>query len=275
MARIELPLARREFIADLAEDVWVTFSGERQAFLDGIAEAASVGLTYADFEDAFDGIIEHKFGRFHIFCNIAKDMQANFPRVRFTLAHELGHYFIDEHRNALAAGKPPHPSFPDRPSENPAEHEANHFASHLLMPKKEFRAALIESQNGIDGIRNLASTFNVSAQCAALRYVAGCEKSCAIVMFRDGAKPWFDVSPEMEKFGLTHIRVSKNQIPHDSATGMAHRDPKNKFNNPHTNMTLASAWFVGVSQGSRNDFFLHEFSVRLGGFGVLTLLEMK
>src|SRR5258706_8422087 len=57
-------------------------------------------------------------------------------------AYEIGHFFIDEHRNALASGQPPHPSFPNHPTENLAEQEANLFSSHLLMPAKEYHTKL-------------------------------------------------------------------------------------------------------------------------------------
>jgi len=111
MAFAEIHPDRREFIADLAEDVWSTFSGERQVFVDGIIKSVGVGLTYDDYEDAFDGLIEYRSGRFHIFSNTTQGQQPNFPRVRFTLGHELAHYFIDEHRIKLRSGVPPiHPT---------------------------------------------------------------------------------------------------------------------------------------------------------------------
>jgi hypothetical protein len=50
-------------------------------------------------------------GRFHIYCNLDRENLPSSPRARFTLSHELGHYFIDEHQNNLASGQVrPHPS---------------------------------------------------------------------------------------------------------------------------------------------------------------------
>ena len=58
------------------------------------------------------GMLEHRGGRpacwsggWHIYCNLDCVGQKDSPRARFTLAHELGHYYIDEHRNALVAGR--------------------------------------------------------------------------------------------------------------------------------------------------------------------------
>ena len=171
MPRTELPISRRSFIADLAEGIWQDYSGERQVFLDGIADEFDVSLSYGHYGDAFDGLLEHKSGSFHIYCNLTRVHDQNAPRARFTVAHELGHYFIDEHRNALAAGKPPHSSFPERLSDNPVEQEANLFASHLLMPTVEFQTALTGSARGAaQGIVDIAGNFAVSIQSAALRY---------------------------------------------------------------------------------------------------------
>jgi hypothetical protein len=271
----ELPSQRAQFIADLAEDVWKTYSRERQVSLDGIAEAVDIGITYDDFGNAFDGLIEHRSGRFHIFCNtleLLQGLQSTSPRVRFTLAHELGHYFIDEHRNALASGKPPHPSFPEHLSDNPAEQEANHFASHLLIPAGEFNVALTEVTRGLQGICDVSSSFGVSTQCAALRYVGNNGVACAIIMTRDSDSPWWDVSKKMEGLDLRRIRRDR-RIPADSATGLALRDLKRGRNLIHQTNTLASEWFSGVFSGAPNDRFLQESALRLGSFGVLTLLE--
>lgn len=170
-----------------------------------------------------------KVRRTGIFINISRNSVGS-ARARFTLGHEYGHYFIDEHRNALAAGKPPHPSFTDRPAENPAEHEANLFSSHLLMPAKAFRAALAKTPRCVDGICKLANEFNVSVQSAALRYVAGCGRPCAMVMFRNGANPWWDVSPQMESLGLIWIKRFDKPLPEDCSSALTQEDDPNKRN---------------------------------------------
>lgn len=58
---------------------------------------------------------------------------------RFTLAHELGHYFIDQHRRGLEEGKVrSHGSVVEFESELPIEQEADTFAASLLMPRERF-----------------------------------------------------------------------------------------------------------------------------------------
>lgn len=273
MARSDLSEERVQFLDDLAFDVWSEFSGDRPTSVHSIANELKLGPSYDDFGTDFDGILEHRSGQFHIYCNTADGKHSQHPRVRFTLAHELGHYFIDEHRNALRAGQPPKPSFPDRPGDDPVEHEANAFAAALLMPKREFQDALKSVPGGLKGILELGSTFGVSKQSAALRYANASGRECAIVMFRNGSPPWWEVSPLLERSGLNRIKAQKDSIPADSATGMALADPPSQASEPHITNTLASSWFGGVSSGSQRDVFLRESAVRLGPFGVLTLLE--
>ena len=273
MARSDLPADRVEFLDDLACDVWAEFCGDQPTSVHAIASELKLGPSYADFGTDFDGILEHRAGQFHIYCNTPDGKDSQHPRVRFTLAHELGHYFIDEHRNALRGGQPPRPSFPDRPGDDPVEHEANAFAAALLMPKREFREALKSVPTGLPGILKLGTTFGVSKQSAALRYANAGNRECAIVMFRNGSAPWWEVSPQLGCRGLDRIKVIKDSLPRDSATGMALADSPTQACEPHVSNTLASSWFVGVTCGSRRDCFLRESAVRLGLFGVMTILE--
>jgi hypothetical protein len=274
MALIELPRERQMFLSELAEEVWQTHSRERQVFLDGIANAMEVTLSYGDYGDAFDGLLEHRRSTFHIYCNTARGQPCNSPRARFTVAHELGHFFIDEHRNALLAGKPAHYSFTDQPADNPVEAEANHFAASLLMPTTEYRNALLETRPGLCGIIDTASTFNVSVQSSALRFTAISRRPCAIVMIRDTGKTWWYISPELRLSGYQWmLKVKSESIPTDSATGKAMQNSTFSFGPIHQNGTIASAWFGGINKGSRRDETFIESAVRLGGRGVLVMLE--
>lgn len=82
-------------------------------------------------------------------------------RDRFTLAHELGHYFLHylypERRGAA--------SF-NRGSRNTAETEANVFASSLIMPEDLFRRAYADLGGDLYG---LARRFDVSPAAAEVR----------------------------------------------------------------------------------------------------------
>jgi Zn-dependent peptidase ImmA (M78 family) len=82
-------------------------------------------------------------------------------RDRFSIAHELGHYFLhfplgDGHSPMKAA----------RYGSNRVEWEANWFAAAFLMPKKEFLRALAETDGDLDRV---ARQFKVSRAAADIR----------------------------------------------------------------------------------------------------------
>ncbi|NWL32931.1 ImmA/IrrE family metallo-endopeptidase [Paenarthrobacter nitroguajacolicus] len=82
-------------------------------------------------------------------------------RDRFTLAHELGHYFLHYLYPHVEGER----GF-ERGSRNRAETEANVFASALLMPRDEFVAA----HRRFDGdVWKLAVNFDVSPDAATVR----------------------------------------------------------------------------------------------------------
>ncbi|MCA3006429.1 MAG: ImmA/IrrE family metallo-endopeptidase [bacterium] len=79
-------------------------------------------------------------------------------RDRFTIAHELGHYFLHSWM-----GKRPLQA--TRLGSDRAEWEANWFAAGLLMPRQEFTAAKREGLS----IDALAQRFGVSPEAARVR----------------------------------------------------------------------------------------------------------
>src|SRR5690554_2923887 len=92
-----------------------------------IADCSDVSYNYGNYRDYFDGVLEYEDGRFHIYLNTHGAFEPSIPRMRFTFAHELGHYFIDEHRNALKKGKSLHTSFYKLQRKNIVELEADFF----------------------------------------------------------------------------------------------------------------------------------------------------
>ncbi len=101
--------------------------------------AASQGITFSigHYGDCFDGVLECISGKFHIYLNTDK-FGTNKERMRFSFAHELGHYYINEHRNQLIKGKSLHQSHSLLIQRNIVEKEADYFAACLLMPTSRF-----------------------------------------------------------------------------------------------------------------------------------------
>ena len=90
---------RESEIDDFAE--WLVddrFAAGKQIEPIEIARSEGLDVISGHYEDKFDGLLEHDNGRFFIYCNLDRVESLNSTRARFTLAHELGHYYIDDHR---------------------------------------------------------------------------------------------------------------------------------------------------------------------------------
>lgn len=80
-------------------------------------------------------------------------------RDRFTIAHELGHYFLhsDQGQKQIHAA---------RNGSNPVEWEANWFAAAFLMPAKDFNEAWSQSSGDLESV---AAKFLVSTKAVDVR----------------------------------------------------------------------------------------------------------
>lgn len=243
-----------------------------------LLEGAKITVSFNRYGNTFDGALEHKSGRFHVYCNLDRVRNRNTARARFTLSHELGHYHLDEHRTALERGLAPmHGSIANRPdSEIVVEQEADLFASHLLLPRKRCQEFLHKLPNQVTGLYRIlavADEFDVSAQATAIRFCQDIPNICGIVMWRAEDPAWSYLAPSWDALGYSRPRRDRGVIHAGSATAAAHDDLSlGRFSKVHHNITTASFWFSNVSSGGARDSILVEQAVKLGSFGVLTLL---
>jgi hypothetical protein len=102
-------------------------------------------------------------------------------RIRFTLAHELGHYLchrkIQDHFNCNEADTLEWDT-PERQMEN----EANQFASYLLMPRKDFEAQIGSSTIDLDVLGSCADRYGVSLTAAVRKWLEFTKQRAVLVM---------------------------------------------------------------------------------------------
>lgn len=262
---------RSQEIIDLAEEV-----AGNQIPIDPIAILrAQTGISFrrGHFENAYDGLIEWCNGRFWIYSNLDRVGQCGSVRERFTVAHELGHYFIDEHRKALIKGTGRHPSFNDFQSDELAEREADLFAAHLLMPTRAFIDAKPKMPRGIPDILELKDQFGTSITSTAIRYVNHSDFFCAIIKWNDDGYGWSWASQETYENRYYRTVKSMDSLPSDSATQLVIQGETD----PHGFIqcgSVASMWFDYVRVGGRRDAILQEQVISLGQYGYLTLLML-
>jgi len=282
-AAVRPAAARREEIAELAEAVADEHCPAALVEPRQIARVCGLTMSFGQYGNTFDGMLEHRAGRpagrsrgesgFHLFCNLDRVGRADSPRARFTLAHELGHYYIDEHRNALAGGRAPaHRSQCDCESPNPVEQEADLFAANLLMPRGRFLDKAASLAPGLDGIVHLAEAFGASLTSAALRYVACDLRPCAVVKWNRHGYAWKRLSSSAFQARYRRTVEAPEKLPADSPTARALAGQKPPEAGFFQAGTAAWAWFPDIQPGESRDVLFIEQAISLGRFGVLTFL---
>lgn len=123
-------------------------------------------------------------------------------RRNFTLAHELGHYFL--HRNTHPGGlKCTNRNMADwDEARNKIEGEANTFASYLLMPLDDFRAQIKGRVIDIDVMTELSDRYAVSLTAAILKWMTITDKRAMIVVGKEGFIDWAWSSEPLLKSGV-------------------------------------------------------------------------
>lgn len=268
-----VPQLREVEIAELAEAIAEEYFPKERVEPAQIAKAKGITLSLGSYEGAFDGLLEYKAGRFHIYCNLDRVETRDSARARFTLGHELGHFFIDEHRNALREGKtPPHPSVCEYESKNAAEQEADLFASNLLLPARRFTAEAKTVGVGIPGIVVLAGHFGTSISSTAIRYASLGIKPCTVIKWSPSGYAWKWLAEGTREAGFRKTIEKTSDIPPGSATARALSGEPVPTTGYFQNGTTAGFWFPFTSKGGFRDEIMIEEAIPLGRYGVLTFL---
>lgn len=162
----------------------------------------------ADLGRAYDGKLEYvpSKGLFLLYYNTRYDgilsAGGHHPRTRFSICHELGHFFIDHHHQSLRRGAQPHRSMNEFQSHQQIEREADAFAAALLMPTAHARPMVNESPLSLDRIEEIAAYFGASMVSAAIRSVRLSDFPCAVAGIRRGAIAWMFPSEPLVEAGI-------------------------------------------------------------------------
>lgn len=271
--RANLSSPRKAEIAELAEIVAAEHFPSGKIDPQAIAAKKRVTISFGHYKDAYDGLLEHLSGEFHIYCNLDRLERPDYPRTRFTIAHELGHFFIEEHHAALASGKSPgHGSFTEYESRNPAEQEADHFASNLLMPQDRFLHAAKRKLPGLVGIKSLADDFGTSITSTAIRFASLEVRPCLVVKWASDGYKWKWLSTSARSAGYRKTIESLDKVITGSATEKAMTGQVPPASGIFESVTTAAMWFHNVAEDGCRNIILIEHAMQLGKFGVLTFL---
>jgi Zn-dependent peptidase ImmA (M78 family) len=188
-----IPEVRKRKLNKLAAFIAEDFSINHVTQLNKIAESEEILFHTDRYGNYFDGMLVcDQDDDFHIHLNIDRGNTETSRRGRFSFAHELAHYFIDEHRIPLLTGETlPHKSLHDFAHRNEVEDEADYFASCLLMPEAKVRNAPLPRKFSIETIIRLSELFNTSVLSSVLRFAeVGTHGICAVISENNKVK-WF------------------------------------------------------------------------------------
>jgi len=189
--------------------------------------------------------------------------------IRFTVAHELGHYFLPGHADKLFPhGDGIHQSRSGFISHDSLERQADCFASALLMPRKLFSNAADKAGSGFSAIEKLARECKTSITSTAIRYSMFADEAVAVIVSSGSQIDYCFMSDRIRDLpGITWIRKG-TPLP-GGATLRFNRDPSNIEQAKQEESTCQlDDWFDGAPQVEVN-----EDVVGLGSYGkTLTVL---
>lgn len=145
---------------------------------------------------------------------------------RFSISHELGHYCIEGHPEALLSNGV-HYSHAGFVSSDPFEQEADHFAAALLMPERPFKKAIEDHDAGLACVEALAKACETSLTATAIRYSAFTRDGVAVLMSSGQTIDWCFMSDGLKQAkGLSWVRKG-TPVPTGTVTASFNARPDN------------------------------------------------
>jgi len=186
--------AERDYAARVGEDMARVYQFTRPPVDPFSIIAAERHLIHAegyDFQDAFDGRIKYVGPRFLICYNTRYNewphSGEHHSKIIFTLAHELGHFFLPKHREYLVTSRSPHGSLTEFIADPLVEQQADFFASGLLMPSSLLRSTVNrENFVSLSDFHAARRAFQVSLTGMLVRWTQLSDFPCATIATREG-----------------------------------------------------------------------------------------
>jgi hypothetical protein len=207
-------------IESLADDVVAAFGLSAPIELDQIAREEGVQLVEGDYGDDFHGRIEYLAEVEAFVIYHPRRLTNHYPsRVRFSISHEFGHFYIPHHREILLKGRA-HYSLEGFRHKNNVERQADTFAAALLIPTR-----LLKERMGRRGflslsqIITLADDCKASAQATAFRYTRFTKEPHLALVSENGNVLYGFASEEARAWGFW--RLKDFAVPEGSASSRA------------------------------------------------------
>jgi len=186
-------------------------------------------------------------------------------RIRFTQAHELGHYILHRQlRDSFQCSDAD--MLNGSQDDKDIEGQADLFASYLLMPLDDYRRQITTTVD-LDLLGHCADRYGVSLTAAILKWLQYTDEKAVLVMSTDGFINWARSSDSAAKAGA-FFKTRNNIIP--VPDGALASNPYIEIDRKGTQIS-ASVWFKRADA----DTPLREMKIYAEQYGVvLTLLHL-
>jgi len=187
---------------------------------------------------------------------------------RFSVSHELGHYFLPGHVDQVIKNCV-HVSRAGFATNDPYELEADHFAAGLLMPEAPFRKAMNRHDPGLDAIDAMTELCLTSHTSTAIRFAELTDAAMAVIVSTGDKIDYCFMSEAMKSLpNLDWIRKG-SLLPKGTATARLAACPNKVLAGDRVADEVdVRDWLGGTTSAA-----VSEESVGLGRYGkVLTVL---
>jgi hypothetical protein len=191
---------------------------------------------------------------------------------RFSVAHELGHYFLDGHIDHVLPKDGVHASHAGFSSADPYEQEADNFAVGLLMPAGPFKRLIGRSALGLADIESAAGTCKTSLTATAIRYAELTDDAVATIVSTGRTIDYCIMSEAMKSLPDLSLLRNGSPVPKNTATARFNADPSRVLRGERADDEIDVLDWLG---GKRSGIVTEEV-VGLGRYGkTLTLLSSR
>ncbi|MGB3386475.1 MAG: ImmA/IrrE family metallo-endopeptidase [Pseudaminobacter sp.] len=187
---------------------------------------------------------------------------------RFSISHEIGHYFLPGHIDQVIKDGV-HVSRAGFVTNDPYELEADHFAAGLLMPETPFRKAMDGFDPGLDAIDRMAELCVTSRTATAIRFAELSDAAVAVIVSTDGIIDYCFMSEAMKSLPKLDWIRKGTPLPSGTATAQLATDRERVAAGARVvDEVDVRDWLGGTTRAT-----VAEETVGLGSYGkVLTVL---
>jgi Zn-dependent peptidase ImmA (M78 family) len=188
----------------------------------------------------------------------------------FSIAHELGHFYLDGHIDHVFKTGNIHLSNAGSFSKDRYEQEADAFAASLLMPESMLKDILWKMKDDFSGIESLSKLCNTSLTASALRFVDLTENFMIVIISTNNIVDYCKISKKV--WNLKDIFIPKHgqKIPPNTVTEKIY----NNSDNTGSMNRLSGDVDISDWLETEKSYYATEEVIRLGKYGrVLTVIS--